>query len=308
MGYTIDDNFIKAMRMELPEEQVLTDESMARHTTFRIGGNADVFVLPASIEELLAVLKLTKRYSVPLTVLGNGSNVLVRDGGIRGAVVSFGKPFSYIEMEGAHIKAGAGAMLGTVSLFAANHALSGLEFAVGIPGSLGGAVFMNAGAYDGEMSQVISEVTAVTPEGEIRRYHTKEMDFSYRHSVFQQNGHIICEIELTLRESKAAAIQEKMAEFTRRRMEKQPLDKPSAGSTFKRPPGFFAGTLIDEAGLKGFTVGGAQVSGKHAGFVINKGGATAADVLSLIEEIQRRIEEKNGIRLTPEIRIIGEDA
>lgn len=308
MGYTIDDNFIKAMRMELPEEQVLTDESMARHTTFRIGGNADVFVLPASIEELLAVLKLTKRYSVPLTVLGNGSNVLVRDGGIRGAVVSFGKPFSYIEMEGAHIKAGAGAMLGTVSLFAANHALSGLEFAVGIPGSLGGAVFMNAGAYDGEMSQVISEVTAVTPEGEIRRYRTKEMDFSYRHSVFQQNGHIICEIELTLRESKAVAIQEKMAEFTRRRMEKQPLDKPSAGSTFKRPPGLFAGTLIDEAGLKGFTVGGAQVSGKHAGFVINKGGATAADVLSLIEEIQRRIEEKNGIRLTPEIRIIGEDA
>lgn len=308
MGYTIDDNFIKAMRMELPEEQVLTDESMARHTTFRIGGNADVFVLPASIEELLAVLKLTKRYSVPLTVLGNGSNVLVRDGGIRGAVVSFGKPFSYIEMEGAHIKAGAGAMLGTVSLFAANHALSGLEFAVGIPGSLGGAVFMNAGAYDGEMSQVISEVIAVTPEGEIRRYRTKEMDFSYRHSVFQQNGHIICEIELTLRESKAAAIQEKMAEFTRRRMEKQPLDKPSAGSTFKRPPGLFAGTLIDEAGLKGFTVGGAQVSGKHAGFVINKGGATAADVLSLIEEIQRRIEEKNGIRLTPEIRIIGEDA
>ena len=308
MGYTIDDNFIKAMRMELPEEQVLTDESMARHTTFRIGGNADVFVLPSSIEELLAVLKLTKRYSVPLTVLGNGSNVLVRDGGIRGAVVSFGKPFSYIEMEGAHIKAGAGAMLGTVSLFAANHALSGLEFAVGIPGSLGGAVFMNAGAYDGEMSQVISEVTAVTPEGEIRRYRTKEMDFSYRHSVFQQNGHIICEIELTLRESKAAAIQEKMAEFTRRRMEKQPLDKPSAGSTFKRPPGLFAGTLIDEAGLKGFTVGGAQVSGKHAGFVINKGGATAADVLSLIEEIQRRIEEKNGIRLTPEIRIIGEDA
>ena len=213
MGYTIDDNFIKAMRMELPEEQVLTDESMARHTTFRIGGNADVFVLPASIEELLAVLKLTKRYSVPLTVLGNGSNVLVRDGGIRGAVVSFGKPFSYIEMEGAHIKAGAGAMLGTVSLFAANHALSGLEFAVGIPGSLGGAVFMNAGAYDGEMSQVISEVTAVTPEGEIRRYRSKEMEFSYRHSVFQQNGNIICEIELSLQEGKTAAIQKKMAEF-----------------------------------------------------------------------------------------------
>lgn len=307
MGYTIDDKFIQAMRKELSDERVLTDESMARHTTFRIGGNADVFVLPASIEELLAVLRLTKQYSVPLTVLGNGSNVLVRDGGIRGAVVSFGKPFSYIKKEGERIRAGAGATLGTISLFAANHALSGLEFAVGIPGSLGGAVFMNAGAYDGEMSQVISGVTAVTPEGEIRRYRTKEMDFSYRHSVFQQNGHIICEIELTLREGKTAAIQEKMAEFTRRRMEKQPLDKPSAGSTFKRPLGLFAGTLIDEAGLKGFAVGGAQVSEKHAGFVINKGGATAADVLALIEEIQRRIEEKNGVRLTPEIRIIGEE-
>ena len=307
MRYTIDGNFIKALREALPEEQVLTDEPMARHTTFRIGGKADVFVLPASIEELLKVLLLTKRYSVPLTVLGNGSNVLVRDGGIRGAVVSFGKPFSHIEREGARIRAGAGATLGTVSLFAASHALSGLEFAVGIPGSLGGAVFMNAGAYDGEMSRVVSSVTAVTPEGEIRRYRTEGMDFGYRHSVFQLNGHIICEIELTLEKGEPTAIQEKMAEFTRRRMEKQPLDKPSAGSTFKRPPGMFAGTLIDEAGLKGFTVGGAQVSEKHAGFVINKGNATAADVLALIEEVQRRIEEKNGVRLTPEIRIIGED-
>ncbi len=308
MGYTIDGNYIKALREALPEEHVLTDEPMARHTTFRIGGKADVFVLPASIEELLEVLRLTKRYAVPLTILGNGSNVLVRDGGIRGVVVSFGKPFSHMEREGAHIKAGAGATLGTVSLFAANHALSGLEFAVGIPGSLGGAVFMNAGAYDGEMSRVISGVAAVTPEGEIRRYRAEEMDFGYRHSVFQQNGHIICEIELALAEGEPAAIQEKMAEFTRRRMEKQPLDKPSAGSTFKRPPGLFAGTLIDEAGLKGFSVGGAQVSEKHAGFVINQGGATAADVLALIEEVQRRIEKKNGVRLTPEIRIIGEDA
>ena len=308
MGYTIDGNYIKALREALPEKQVLTDESMACHTTFRIGGKADVFVLPASIEELLEVLRLTKRYSIPLTILGNGSNVLVRDGGIRGAVVSFGKPFSHIEREGARIRAGAGATLGTVSLFAASHALSGLEFAVGIPGSLGGAVFMNAGAYDGELSRVISSVAAVTLEGEILRYRAEEMDFGYRHSVFQQNGHIICEIELSLKEGEPAAIQEKMAEFTRRRMEKQPLDKPSAGSTFKRPPGLFAGTLIDEAGLKGFSIGGAQVSEKHAGFVINKGGATAADVLALIEEVQRRIEEKNGVRLTPEIRIIGEDA
>lgn len=307
MGHAIDRNFIKALREVLPAEQVLTNEPMARHTTFRIGGNADVFLLPASIEELLEVLRLVKQYSVPLTILGNGSNVLVRDGGIRGAVASFGKPFAHIERRGTRIAAGAGATLGTVSLFAASHSLSGLEFAVGIPGSLGGAIFMNAGAYDGEMSNVVSNVTAVTPKGELRRYRASEMNFGYRHSVFQENGHIICEIELALQAEEATVIQEKMAEFTKRRMEKQPLDKPSAGSTFKRPPGLFAGTLIDEAGLKGFSIGGAQVSEKHAGFVINKGGATAADVLALIEEIQRRIEEKNGVRLIPEIRIIGED-
>lgn len=307
MGHMIDDNFIKALPKVIPEERILTNEPMARHTTFRIGGNADIFLLPASIEELLGVLRLVKQYSVPLTILGNGSNVLVRDGGIRGVVASFGKPFAHIEMDGTHIVAGAGATLGAVSLFAANHSLSGLEFAVGIPGSLGGAVFMNAGAYDGEMSSVVSNVTAVAPTGEIRRYCSSEMNFGYRHSIFQKNGHIICEIELALQKGEPSAIQEKMAEFTKRRMEKQPLDKPSAGSTFKRPPGLFAGTLIDEAGLKGFTIGGAQVSEKHAGFVINKGGATASDVLALIEEIQRRIEEKNGVRLIPEIRIIGED-
>ncbi len=307
MGYMIDNNFIKALREMMPEEQIFTEEPMAHHTTFRIGGNADVFVLPASVEELLQILKLVKRYSVPLTVLGNGSNVLVRDGGIRGVVVSFGKPFAHIERNGACITAGAGVTLGTVSLFAASHSLSGLEFAVGIPGSLGGAIFMNAGAYDGEISQVVRAVTAVTPEGEVVRYQPEDMGFGYRHSVFQENEHIICEIELALKEGEPAVIQEKMAEFTRRRMEKQPLDKPSAGSTFKRPPGLFAGTLIDEAGLKGFTIGGAQVSEKHAGFVINKGGATAANVLALIEEVERRIEEKNGVRLVPEIRIIGED-
>ena len=167
---------------------------------------------------------------------------------------------------------------------------------------------MNAGAYDGEMSQVIHSVTAVTATGERVQYNKNEMDFSYRNSIFQKNGQIICEIELELAEGNASAIQEKMTDYTRRRMEKQPLDKPSAGSTFKRPPGMFAGTLIDEAGLKGYTVGGAQVSEKHAGFVVNIGGATAADVLSLIHEVQRCIKEKNGVDLIPEIRIIGENA
>ena len=308
MKYNMHENFIPALREVISDDRILVDEPMTQHTTFRIGGNADVFVSPASTDELLQVLKLIQLYAVPLTILGNGSNVLVRDGGIRGAVVSFGKPFSTIEQRGTRIVAGAGTTLGTVSLFAASHSLTGLEFAVGIPGSLGGAVFMNAGAYDGEISQAIFAVTAVTPQGEMIRYRAGEMDFSYRHSIFQENGQIICEIELELTEGSPDAIQHKMKEFTKRRMEKQPLDKPSAGSTFKRPPGLFAGTLIDEAGLKGFSVGGAQVSEKHAGFVINKGSATAADVLALICEVKRRIKERKGVDLVPEIRIIGEDA
>ncbi|MBR1886461.1 MAG: UDP-N-acetylmuramate dehydrogenase [Schwartzia sp.] len=307
MTCQINFQLIQALRNVIPAERVLVDEPMVRRTTFRIGGNADIFVLPASIDELLHILQLMKEYAVPLTILGNGSNVLVRDGGIRGIVVSFGKPFATMEQQGTRIIAGAGATLGAVSLFAASRSLSGLEFAVGIPGSLGGAVFMNAGAYDSDISQVVRTVTAMTPEGEIIRYRTGEMAFSYRHSVFQENGQIICEIELELKQGNPDAIQNKMTEFTKRRTEKQPLDKPSAGSTFKRPPGHFAGTLIDEAGLKGLSVGGAQISEKHAGFVINKGGATAADVLALIGEVQRRIEEKNGIYLTPEVRIIGED-
>ena len=307
MSYAIDKKYIEALRGVITEEQIFINEPMARHTTFHIGGNADVFILPASIEELLLILKMTKQYSVPLTILGNGSNVLVRDGGIRGTVISFGKPFAHIENRGTNIIAEAGATLGTVSLFAASHALSGLEFAVGIPGSLGGAVFMNAGAYDGEMSQVVKKVTAVTSDGKTIQYDAKEMEFGYRHSIFHENGHIICKVELALHEEEPTAIQKKMTDFTKRRMEKQPLDKPSAGSTFKRPPGFFAGTLIDQAGLKGFSVGGAQVSEKHAGFVINKGGATASDVSTLIREVQQRIEEKSGVRLMPEVRIIGED-
>ena len=308
MNYKIDEQAMDALGKIIASDRFFIDEPMARHTTFRIGGNADVFVLPSSTDELAQLLKWAKKYMIPVTVIGNGSNLLVLDGGIRGLVISFGKPFSNLEKEGVHIRAGAGATLGAVSLFAASHSLCGLEFAVGIPGSLGGAVFMNAGAYDGEMSQVIHSVTAVTATGERVQYNKNEMDLSYRNSIFQKNGQIICEIELELAEGNASAIQEKMTDYTRRRMEKQPLDKPSAGSTFKRPPGMFAGTLIDEAGLKGYTVGGAQVSEKHAGFVVNIGGATAADVLSLIHEVQRCIKEKNGVDLIPEIRIIGENA
>lgn len=306
MNCKIDEQLLEGLRKIIPSERILTNEPMARHTTFRIGGIADAFVLPSSTEELTQILKFAKESDIPVTILGNGSNVLVLDGGIRGLVISFGKPFSNIERDGTRIKAGAGATLGTVSLFAASHSLSGLEFAVGIPGSLGGAVFMNAGAYDGEMSQVVRAVTAVTPDGEIVRYQKDEMEFGYRNSVFQKDSRIICEIELELTEGDPGAIQEKMTDYTRRRMEKQPLDKPSAGSTFKRPPGLFAGTLIDETGLKGFSVGDAQVSEKHAGFVVNLGNATAADVLDVISEVKKCVQARTGVLLEPEVRIIGE--
>ncbi len=306
MNCKIDEQTVTALQKLIPADRIFTNEPMARHTTFRIGGNADIFVLPSSKEELAQLLKFAKKNAIPVTILGNGSNILVLDGGIRGMVISFGKPFSGIEKDGVLIKVGAGATLGAVSLFAASHSLSGLEFAVGIPGSIGGAVFMNAGAYDGEMSQVVHTVTAITFDGEIVRYKQNEMNFGYRNSIFQENKQIICEIELELTEGNPSSIQEKMTDYTRRRMEKQPLDKPSAGSTFKRPPGLFAGTLIDETGLKGFSVGDAQVSEKHAGFVVNLGNATASDVLKVISEVKERVKARTGVQLEPEVRIIGE--
>jgi UDP-N-acetylmuramate dehydrogenase len=205
------------------------------------------------------------------------------------------------------VVAGAGASLGDVSRYAARHGLTGLEFAVGIPGSIGGAVFMNAGAYDGEIGQVVSAATAVCPGSRMVRFSHAELQFGYRHSVFQDNGCIVCEVELSLGNGENNVIQERMGDFTRRREAKQPVEMPSAGSTFKRPPGYFAGTLIEEADLKGLRIGGAQVSEKHAGFIINAGGATAADVLALIGEVQRRVQEKFGVRLQPEVRIIGEE-
>ena len=213
---------------------------------------------------------------------------------------------SYKRCEGNRIIAGAGAYLKHVSQFAAENGLTGMEFACGIPGSLGGAVFMNAGAYDGDMSGIVVQVKTVTHNGKILTYEKDELDFGYRHSVFQHNGQAICEITLELASGDKEAIQAKIDDFTQRRESKQPLEMPSAGSTFKRPQGYFAGTLIDETGLKGLQVGGAQISTKHAGFVVNSGNATAADVLNLIKEVQDRVYAKNGVKLFPEVRIIGE--
>lgn len=303
---SLNQDFIKEAGELLGQEQFFVNEPMSRHTTFNIGGPADYLLFPANMEQLSKIFVLLKNYDIPHTILGNGSNVLVLDKGIRGAVIKMHAPMSYKRCEGHKIVAGAGAYLKHVSQFAADNGLTGLEFACGIPGSLGGAVFMNAGAYDGEMAKIVTQVKTVTHNGKILTYEKDELDFGYRHSVFQHNGQAICEITLELAPGDKEAIQAKIDDFTQRRESKQPLEMPSAGSTFKRPQGYFAGTLIDETGLKGLQVGGAQISTKHAGFVVNSGCATAADVLNLIKEVQDRVYAKSGVKLFPEVRIIGE--
>ena len=301
------ESFGKKLENFLSREQFIFNAPMKEHTTFKIGGAADVLIFPSNAQEVATVFKLIEEFKIPCTILGNGSNVLVLDNGIRGAVVKFSdKFFGNIRAEGTKIIADAGAKLKDVSNFAAENNLCGLEFAVGIPGSVGGAVFMNAGAYNGEMKNVVAQVTAVSPAGELKIFSGESLDLGYRQSIFQTNGCAICQVELNLTYGNVDEIKAVMADFTQRRESKQPLELPSAGSTFKRPKGYFAGTLIDNTGLKGLRVGGAMVSEKHAGFVVNVGNATAADVLNLIEEIKRRVQEVHGVTLTPEVRIIGE--
>ena len=280
---------------------------MCRHTTFEIGGPADWMALPSTAAEAACVLRAASLCSVPLTVMGNGSNLLVRDKGIRGVVLKIGERMSSVRREGELVIAGAGALLSEVSGFAAQAGLTGLEFAVGIPGSIGGAVFMNAGAYDGEISSVVEQVTAVGPDGTVQTYSASDIHFSYRHSIFQENRCVICEIRLKLRPGDKENIAALMADLTRRRESRQPLEWPSAGSTFRRPPGFFAGTLVEQAGCKGLRCGNAQVSEKHAGFIINAGQASAADVQELIHTVQERVRQKSGVDLWTEIIILGEE-
>lgn len=300
-------DFAAELRKAIPPERLLINEPMSKHTTFRIGGPADYLVLPASMQEVAAVLHMAKQYAIPVTVLGNGSNVLVLDKGIRGLVMKFGPEMGYIRHQGSTVFAGAGALLAAVSKYAAEHNLTGFEFAIGIPGSIGGAVFMNAGAYEGDMSQVVQAVTAVCAGGELKRFVRDELNFGYRHSVFQENGCLVCEVELALTNGENNSIRVRLDDYTTKRQTKQPIEMPSAGSTFKRPKGHFAGTLIEQAGLKGASVGGAQVSNKHAGFIINAGGATAQDVLALISKVQDSVYKQFGVSLHPEVRILGEE-
>ena len=302
----LNTKFLEEIKEIVPSRNLLFDEPMSKHTTFKIGGPADIFIEVSSIVEVAKIIKLCRENQVQVNILGNGSNILVLDKGIRGVLLKFGKNLAGIEFKNDKFVIGAGALLKDVSNFAAERGYSGMEFAIGIPGSIGGAVFMNAGAYDGEMSSVVDSVKAVNEEGEIVEYKINELNFSYRHSIFQDNNNIICEVTLNLENNIKDSISEKMNDFTSRREGKQPLDMPSAGSTFKRPQGYFAGTLIEQSGLKGFKVGGAMVSPKHAGFVINAGGATAQDVLNLIKEIQRIVFEKHGVNLQPEVKTMGE--
>ena len=244
---------------------------------------------------------------MPVTLIGNGSNLLVRDKGIRGLVIKLGNLFSSVAAEGNTLTFGCGVSLAMASKKAASLSLSGMEFAVGIPGTIGGAVYMNAGAYDGEMAKVVTSVRVMDGQGKSSELKASELDFAYRHTALQNSGLIVTSVTCTLQPGEAEAIAAKMADFSQRRISKQPLELPSAGSMFKRPPGYFAGTLIEQTGLKGYTVGGAQVSKKHAGFVVNVGGATAQDVLQLISDVQSKVLAAHGVRLEPEVLVLGEE-
>ncbi|MBQ9708639.1 MAG: UDP-N-acetylmuramate dehydrogenase [Firmicutes bacterium] len=288
------------------KDAVKQDADMAEYTSFRAGGKAAVLVEPDSVSSLRDILRLLHREKHEHFVLGNGTNVLFKDGGYDGVVVRIGKPFEHIRTEGVRLICGSGALLASVSKEALAKGLTGLEFASGIPGSVGGAVFMNAGAYGGEIKDVLVSARMISRDGE-REYtlSAEELDLSYRHSILHETGDIVVEAEFKLAEGDRDAIKAEMAELTKKRNAKQPVQYPSAGSTFKRPEGYFAGKLIQDAGCKGLQVGGAQVSELHSGFVINKGGATASDILQLMEIVQAKVLNDFGVMLEPEVRIIG---
>ena len=298
-------HFYDEITTALPELQVLKDEPMSRHTTFRIGGPADYFVCPgrAQIAEVLAV---AKKCGMAITVIGNGSNLLVGDKGIRGLVVEIGSAMNQITVDKEHITAGAGALLSQVAAKAAAAELGGMEFAAGIPGSVGGAVTMNAGAYGGEMKDILRTVTVLTPEGELKTLDVSEMDLSYRHSCVPEQQYIVLEAEIELGYKPEKEIRAQMEELRNKRIEKQPLEYPSAGSTFKRPEGYFAGKLIMDAGLRGYRVGDAQVSEKHCGFVINRKNASAQEVRQLMQDVQDKVKAQFGVMLEPEVKMLGE--
>lgn len=282
------------------------NESLKKYTMTKLGGKADIFVLPETEDEAAAIVKYAFNNNVPLLMLGNGSNMVVRDGGVRGIVISFSK-LDEIHLEGDKIYAQSGALIKDVSRLAQTSGLTGFEFACGIPGSVGGAMAMNAGAYGGEIKDIIIDCTVLTIEGEKMVLSKDELELDYRKSIISKNGYLVLSSNFQLAAGDQQEIDEKVADLTYKRESKQPLEYPSAGSVFKRPPGYFAGKLIQDSGLQGKGVGGAEVSTKHAGFIVNKGGATATDYIQTIEMVQRVVKEKFEVELELEVKIVGED-
>ena len=299
-------DFYNVLTDILTEERVLTDEPMKNHTTFRVGGTADYYTIPETKEEIRDTVRACREWAVPFYIIGNGSNLLVSDKGYRGVMIQICKGMNEITIEGYTLTAQAGALLSAIAGRALEASLAGFEFAAGIPGTLGGACVMNAGAYGGEMKDVLSYVTVLTNDGEFLTLGKDELELGYRTSIIAREGYIALEAVIELEEGCKDEIKARMDELKERRVSKQPLEYPSAGSTFKRPEGYFAGKLIEEAGLRGYSVGGAQVSEKHCGFVINKGGATASDIMALITEVADRVERRSGVRMEPEVKRLGE--
>lgn len=297
----ISEAVFQALKGFVPEENIRLQEPMAGHTTFRIGGPADCFLQLENEKQLIQVHNYLKQVEIPYFILGNGSNLLVSDEGYRGVVLQIGPKMNRITVTGNQLIALAGASMAQVAKVALEHGLTGLEFAAGIPGTVGGGVVMNAGAYDGEMSYVVSQVKVVNSNGERMELSNDFMEFGYRTSIIKNMPFVVTEVIFQLSQGNRESIKEKMDEFAKKRREKQPLEYPSAGSTFKRPEGLFAGKLIMDAGLRGYRIGGAQISEKHCGFIVNTGQASAKDVLELIEEVRRQVKEKFNVDLEPEI-------
>lgn len=293
------------IRANVPEEDILTEEPMSRHTTFRIGGEAACFIRISSEEQLRKLIPYFENVGIEYFVLGKGSNLLVGDKGYPGVILQISDACQQIEAEGNRLQVQAGAALSKVALFAMERGLEGLEFAAGIPGTVGGGVVMNAGAYGGEMKQVVESVRVLSPEGEILTLDNDTMEFGYRTSIIRNRNFTVLSVTFRLREGNREEIRARIEDFQKRRMEKQPLNYPSAGSTFKRPEGYYAGKLIMDAGLRGFQIGDARVSDKHCGFVVNVGKATARDVTDVIEEVQEKVRERFGVSLEREVIYLG---
>lgn len=299
-------NVIHLLEKKINREYIIEDEMMNKHTTFKVGGPADLYVIPRSEEELVYAIEVCKSQNVPYYVIGNGSNLIVTDKGFRGVIIEVYRQMSDITVEGNCITAYAGALLSKIANTALEHGLTGLEFAHGIPGALGGAVTMNAGAYDGEMKQVLESATVIDDKGQVRTLSSDELELEYRKSIISRLGYTVIKATMRLEDGDKEAISAKMKDLMQRRRDKQPLEYPSAGSTFKRPVGHFAGKLIMDAGLRGYQLGGAQVSEKHCGFVINKDHATCQDILDLIHYIQEEVKSKFDVQIEPEVKMIGE--